>query len=461
MLDVTPGSQGRWWITHGNVDSLSVFDGYTIRQIPSPGATVAVREGPTGQLWSLLPHPTVLEVYVGLQLFENGRWTAYRLRDLPETATAMRRWHFVPWAHDRVLVLSPDALIEFDRATGAQTSLVRAADTGLRTFTELTPAADGGVWIGGRGAIGRLSPPDQAGRSPLAENRAPSSVGRSERRADSRGATRHRLCHGTDRRLPRGAARRPRCLARGRAAAAQQRGPHRELGGPARRGLDGPQRHPLVSARRRQRHRTRRRCRTHQPALGSVECGAIGRPGCVLAGDVARPGAACARGVADATRTGQGRGARRHALPESGRRAVRAARATPASAQRRRVDARATAERPAARCELHRQHRRATGWAHPLRRLRGTGGADRLRWPVPADVRSPHRTIRCRPASRRASPATGGGRDARADLGDHRRRRRHAARDLRRLSPSARCSPPADDGCRARDRSSKARTARL
>src|SRR5688500_434696 len=61
VLDVTPGSNGRWWISHGNVDSLTVFDGYTIRQLPSPGATVAVREGPTGQLWSLLPHPTVLD----------------------------------------------------------------------------------------------------------------------------------------------------------------------------------------------------------------------------------------------------------------------------------------------------------------------------------------------------------------------------------------------------------------
>src|SRR5215203_6410206 len=103
VLDVTPGSNGRWWITHGNVDALSVFDGYTIRQLPSPGATLAVREGPTGQLWSLLPHPTVLDAYVGLQFFETGRWTPSPLHGLPETPTSMRRWHFLPWAHDRVL----------------------------------------------------------------------------------------------------------------------------------------------------------------------------------------------------------------------------------------------------------------------------------------------------------------------------------------------------------------------
>ena len=68
---------------------------------------MTVREGPTGQLWSLLPHPTVLDVYDGLQFFENGRWIAYPLRGLPATAASMRRWHFLPWAHDRVLVADP------------------------------------------------------------------------------------------------------------------------------------------------------------------------------------------------------------------------------------------------------------------------------------------------------------------------------------------------------------------
>jgi signal transduction histidine kinase/CheY-like chemotaxis protein len=172
VLDVTPGSNGRWWITHGNVDALTVFDGYTIRQLPSPGATVAVREGPTGQLWSLLPHPTALDVYVGLQLFENGRWIPYPLRGLPEAAGTMRRWHFLPWGHDRVLVLCPDGLVEFNRASGAQTTRLRAADTGLHAFSELTPATGGGAWIGGQGAIGRLAAPD-AGPPTLTENRAP------------------------------------------------------------------------------------------------------------------------------------------------------------------------------------------------------------------------------------------------------------------------------------------------
>jgi signal transduction histidine kinase/CheY-like chemotaxis protein len=172
VLDATPGSDGRWWITHGNVDTLSVFDGYTIRHLPSPGATVAVREGPDGQLWSLLPRPTLLDVYDGLQLFENDRWTAYPMHGLPATAASMRRWHFLPWAHDRVLVLTPDGLIELDRATRSQATLIRARDTGLQTFTELTPAAQGGAWIGGVGAIARLGPRG-AGPPSLTEYRAP------------------------------------------------------------------------------------------------------------------------------------------------------------------------------------------------------------------------------------------------------------------------------------------------
>ena len=74
VLDATPGSAGRWWIAHGNVDTLSVFDGYTIQHLPSPGSTVTIREGPGGQLLSLLPLSTRFDVYVGLQYFENGRW---------------------------------------------------------------------------------------------------------------------------------------------------------------------------------------------------------------------------------------------------------------------------------------------------------------------------------------------------------------------------------------------------
>ena len=66
-----------------------------------------------------------------------------------------------------------------------------------------------------------------------------------------------------------------------------------------------------------------------------------------------------------------------------------------------------------------------------------------------------------RPPSRGASPAAGGGRDAGPHLGDHRQRRRDAARDVRWPGVHARCSPPAGDGCRARDRSSRARNGEI
>ena len=180
VLDVTPGSNGRWWITHGNVDSLSIFDGYTIRRLPSPGATVAVREGPTGQIWSLLPRPTVLDVYDGVQLYEDGHWTSYPLQGLPTTAGEVRRWHFLPWALDHVLVMTPDALIEFDRASRTQRVLIRAQDTGLRRFSELIPAAAGGAWIGGRGGVGLLAPPPSHDRPTLTEHHVPAAFAGAE-----------------------------------------------------------------------------------------------------------------------------------------------------------------------------------------------------------------------------------------------------------------------------------------
>ena len=171
VLDVTPGSNGRWWITHGNVDALTVFDGYTIRQLPSPGATVTVREGPTGQLWSLLPHPTALDVYVGAAAVRErpmDRVSAARpARDgRVDAAVAFHAVGERPRAGRCVPTRSSSSIARRAR----RRRVFRAADTGLGAFTELTPAADGGAWIGGRGAIGHLRPPGagaaRAGREP-------------------------------------------------------------------------------------------------------------------------------------------------------------------------------------------------------------------------------------------------------------------------------------------------------
>jgi hypothetical protein len=141
--DVTQGADGRVWVTHGAVDAHTAYDGYAFRRLPSAGSPLKLREGPSRQVWALLPGSAAGPTYRGLQLLDGDQWTAFPLEALNETR--LKRWQFVPWKPDRVLVLTPAAILEFDRASRAVRVVCRAADTSLARFTELTPSADGGA----------------------------------------------------------------------------------------------------------------------------------------------------------------------------------------------------------------------------------------------------------------------------------------------------------------------------
>jgi signal transduction histidine kinase len=176
ISDVTVGPSGRVWIAHGSVDSLTVYDGYTFRQLPSPGANLKLREGPTGQVWALLPGTGPNTSYRGVQLLDGQRWVPFPLDDVQRHVR--QRWQFVPWARDRVLLLTPDAIVEFDRTRSAVAIVRRASDTGLSQFTDLAPAADGGAWVGGVGGLLHLAAPGH-GASPAVEHPLPAAWRRS------------------------------------------------------------------------------------------------------------------------------------------------------------------------------------------------------------------------------------------------------------------------------------------
>ena len=164
--DVTQGPSGRVWISHGAVDALTVYDGYTFRHLPSPGASLKLREGPTGQVWALLPGTPPVPTFGGLQLLEGERWIRFPLEALKDTR--LKRWQFLPWTGDRVLLPTPTEILEFDRGRGAVRVVCRASETRLGRFTDLAPAADGGAWVGGVGAVLHLSAGSDAARREIA-----------------------------------------------------------------------------------------------------------------------------------------------------------------------------------------------------------------------------------------------------------------------------------------------------
>jgi signal transduction histidine kinase/CheY-like chemotaxis protein len=153
--DVTEGANGRVWIAHGAVDAHTAFDGYTFRHIPTGGSPLKLREGSPGQIWALLPGAVPGPSYRGLQLFDGRIWTTFPVAALLDAQ--LTRGQFVPWKTDRVLLLTPAAIVEFDRVARAVRVVCPAIETGLERFTELSPAADGGAWVGGIGGVIHLA----------------------------------------------------------------------------------------------------------------------------------------------------------------------------------------------------------------------------------------------------------------------------------------------------------------
>jgi signal transduction histidine kinase/CheY-like chemotaxis protein len=158
-FDVTRGPSGRLFISHGDVPSLSVFDGYRIDRLPSPGPYLTVREGEDGVLWAMLRQGGVGNFrYLGLQRLEGGRWVPYPLGESvgpsdANTSLSASSRAFLPIERDRVLVVGGGRLLDCRVKDGA---LVALTVPQRRTVRFLVPARRGGAWVATDGGIARV-----------------------------------------------------------------------------------------------------------------------------------------------------------------------------------------------------------------------------------------------------------------------------------------------------------------
>ena len=156
VADVTIGPSGRVFVMHGDVSTMSVYDGMHFTRLPSPGPSVTVREGPDGRLWAL---HRVSQQLVGIQTLDGETWTATTLAALTPFAAKPR--DFLPWAPDRVLIVTPRAIVEFLRATGSVRELFTARALGVGDFLACEGRRDGGAWIVASGGVVRVTPDGQ------------------------------------------------------------------------------------------------------------------------------------------------------------------------------------------------------------------------------------------------------------------------------------------------------------
>ncbi|HEY3384330.1 MAG TPA: ATP-binding protein [Vicinamibacterales bacterium] len=161
VADVSRGPSGRVYITHGDVATMSVYDGFRFTRLPSPGPNLTVREAPGGRLWALLQAGGENLGFRGLQSLDGGRWTSWPISDVQPFAQ-MRR-DFLPWATDRVLIVTPERLVEFDAATARTRDLATATGLSLGPFLACEAARSGGAWVAAARGIVRLSPTGAVG----------------------------------------------------------------------------------------------------------------------------------------------------------------------------------------------------------------------------------------------------------------------------------------------------------
>jgi signal transduction histidine kinase len=158
ISSVTVSPRGNVWVKHGEVNEISVLNGYSINTFPSPGTnSYRVYESVTGQMWTL--HPD------GLLVHDGNRWI---LHSIPEIRSEIQSAKYpqifqvplVPAQRHHVFFLLSSRLMEYDSLRRSTTMIKNAADTGLGKFLEMSEARDdSGLWITGTNGLGKIAGP--------------------------------------------------------------------------------------------------------------------------------------------------------------------------------------------------------------------------------------------------------------------------------------------------------------
>jgi signal transduction histidine kinase/ligand-binding sensor domain-containing protein len=156
---VTIGLNGKILVTHPNPEWVSELDGYTVRNFPRSATDVGrVCESPAGQMWAVSAE--------GLKEWKDNAWI---LHPVPEIAAAFRSGPrpprpipFLPIQQGRVLFLLSDRLMEFEVGETESSRTVvlhRSSQTQLGTFSSMSLAQDGGLWITGARGLAKAPGP--------------------------------------------------------------------------------------------------------------------------------------------------------------------------------------------------------------------------------------------------------------------------------------------------------------
>jgi len=145
-LAVSPN--GTIWAVHGDVDKMSLIDGYGITMLPNLTRARVTVSG-AGQAWAR----TERNVY----LLQGDNWVSQPIPELAEHTSRFKDFEIVPLEKDCVLLLLPTRLLHYNGASQITTVVKQAGQTRLGRFNEIIRSSDGGVWVAGEHGVGKLS----------------------------------------------------------------------------------------------------------------------------------------------------------------------------------------------------------------------------------------------------------------------------------------------------------------
>ncbi len=154
-ISINPGE--RVWVRHGDSEKLSCLDGYDIFQVKAPpGAMFRVYETKTNQLLTLF-NGGIASLRRGQWYF--GSWPELQMELQNNMRYKVRPYPLLPGPSPRVLTLLSDQLVEYNpfALTNANRILLRASETPLGRFLDMSQSRDGGVWIGGARGLARIA----------------------------------------------------------------------------------------------------------------------------------------------------------------------------------------------------------------------------------------------------------------------------------------------------------------
>ncbi len=165
VFGLTADRTGRVLVKSGDTPA-DILDGYQSTDLPGPHVYGRLLVSPEDkEVWSFDAE--------GIDVYDASGWHRYPDSDIaaftknsPIFRTSAVEYAYYRGAEDRIdvaplgkdsaVIMFPDRLVEWNRATGRKRSIRLAVRTGLSRFRDLQPSRDGGIWISGAKGLARL-----------------------------------------------------------------------------------------------------------------------------------------------------------------------------------------------------------------------------------------------------------------------------------------------------------------